>query len=69
MSCDSTVVEHCLATSTDLPLERRVVLLRSLAVLLTDRQLSARCRSIAAELETAQRSQEQLLLNLRTKAA
>lgn len=63
------IVEHCLATSADLPVERRVILLRALAVEIGDRDLASKCRALARQLEEAQLRQSQLLLDLRARAA
>lgn len=56
------IVNHCIETLSLMPPERRVVLLRSLAVEISDQSLAAKCREHAADLERAEASQRKLLL-------
>lgn len=67
MTPSQLIVNHCLETLELLPRERRVVLLRSLAVEITDQSLAVECREHAADLERAEASQRKLLLSTTAK--
>ncbi|HSI10390.1 MAG TPA: hypothetical protein VK961_00035 [Chthoniobacter sp.] len=67
MTPSQLIVNHCLETMDLFPRERRIVLLRSLAVEISDQALATECREHAADLERAEASQRKLLLSTNTK--
>lgn len=69
MTASRLIVDRCLIGFDTLPLAERVILLRALAVEISDEVLAADLRKLANDLDLAEANQRQLLLNLRTVRA
>jgi hypothetical protein len=63
------IVDRCLIGFDTLPLAERVILLRALAVEISDELLASDLRKLATDLDLAEANQRQLLLNLRAVRA
>jgi hypothetical protein len=69
MTPSRLIVDRCLIGFDSMPLAERVVLLRALAVEISDQVLAEHLRKLANDLDAADANQRQLLLNLRTVRA